>query len=95
MVGQDFIDGGMPWFHYNLVFSQNNRETITQPPPSLLKLFSSRYTIMPKDIYAYWGLQQLAGPEPAPETKVAKSLFPNGILRIPFIKGIPRIIEMQ
>ena len=51
---------------YNLVFSQDTCEIITLPAPSLFDLYLGRYTIMPNDIYTYWGLTQPPAPEPAP-----------------------------
>ena len=52
---------------YNLVFSQGTCEIITLPAPSLFNLYSGRYTIMPDDIYKYWGLIQPPVPEPYQE----------------------------
>ena len=51
---------------YNLVFSQGTCETIALPAPSLIDIYSSRYTIMLEDIYIFWGLSQPPAPEPAP-----------------------------
>jgi hypothetical protein len=69
MVGHNFIDDGPRRFRYNLVFSQGTREIITLPAPALFDLYRGKYTIMPEDIYAYWGLTppQAPEPEPAPE----------------------------
>ena len=66
MVGHDFIDEGPVRFRYNLVFSQGTREVIILPAPTLFDIHRGRYTIMPKDIYAYWGLDQPQAPEPEP-----------------------------
>lgn len=66
MVGHNFINSGDIRFRYNLVFSQGTREIITLPAPSLFDLSSGRYTIMPEDIYTYWGLTPPPAPEPAP-----------------------------
>jgi hypothetical protein len=62
MVEHNFIDSGRRRFWYNLVFSQGTREIITLPAPALFDHSRGRYTITPKDIYAYWGLT----PPPAP-----------------------------
>jgi hypothetical protein len=59
MVEHNFIDSGRIRFRYNLVFSQETREIITLPAPALFDLSRGRYTIMPEDIYAYWGLIRL------------------------------------
>ncbi len=60
MLRHDFLDrDASRRMIYNLVFSQGTRETITLPAPSLFDLNAGRYTIMPSDIYAYWGLAQL------------------------------------
>lgn len=67
MVGHNFINSRDVRFRYNLVFSQGTREIITLPAPTLFDLHRGRYTIMPEDIYAYWGLTQPQAPESAPE----------------------------
>ena len=51
---------------YNLVFSQGTCEIITLPASSLFDIHSGRYTIMPKDIYRFWGLSQPLEPKLAP-----------------------------
>ena len=66
MVGHNFIKSRDIRFIYNLVFSQATREVITLPALFLFDLSSGRYTIMPEDIYAYWGLTPPPVPEPAP-----------------------------
>ena len=67
MVAHDFIkkDDGIRLL-YNLVFSQGTSETIALPAPSLFDIYSGRYTIIPKDIYRFWGLSQPPALEPAP-----------------------------
>ena len=67
MVAHDFIrKDNDKRLLYNLVFSQGTCEIITLPAPSLFDIHSGRYTIMPDDIYRYWGLSQPPAPEPAP-----------------------------
>ena len=67
MVACQFIDNDKHKHHRcNLVFCHGTREIITLPAPSLFDLYSGRYTIMPDDIYTYWGLIQPPVPEPAP-----------------------------
>ena len=67
MVRHDFLDrDASRRMIYNLVFSQGTRETITLPAPSLFDLHVGRYTIIPSDIYAYWGLAQPQVPVPKP-----------------------------
>ena len=65
MVAHDFIrkDNDRRLL-YNLVFSQGTCEIIALPASSLFDIHSGRYTIMPEDIYRYWGLSQPPAPEP-------------------------------
>ena len=67
MVADNFIDKDkQKRLLYNLVFSKGTREIIILPASSLFNIYSGRYTIMPDDIYRYYGLTQLSVPEPTP-----------------------------
>ena len=67
MVAHDFIKkDDDKRLIYNLVFSEKTCQIITLPAPSLFDIHSGRYTIMPEDIYRFWGLSQPPAPEPAP-----------------------------
>jgi len=76
MVRHDFLDrDASRRMIYNLVFSQGTRETITLPAPSLFDLHAGRYTIMPSDIYAYWGLAQPQAPVPEPPVEYQTPVY--------------------
>ena len=76
MVRHDFLDrDASRRMIYNLVFSQGTRETITLPAPSLFDLHAGRYTIMPADIYAYWGLAQPQAPVPEPPVEYQTPVY--------------------
>ena len=76
MVRHDFLDrDASRRMIYNLVFSQGTRETITLPAPSLFNLHAGRYTIMPSDIYAYWGLAQPQAPVPEPPVEYQTPVY--------------------
>mgnify|MGYP005850004197 CR=1 FL=1 len=67
MVAHDFIsDEKDKRLIYNLVFSQETCHIITPLAPSLFDIHSSRYLILPEDIYAYWEQKRSPVLEPKP-----------------------------
>ncbi len=76
MVRHDFLDrDASRRMIYNLVFSQGTRETITLPAPSLFDLHAGGYTIMPSDLYTYWGLAQAQVPVPEPPVEYQTPVY--------------------